>query len=226
MELDDLKAEWARQSSAASGALVLNNAMMLQSLADGRAMRVRDAGAMSGLGFYAWIFFLAAFGLFIAAHSREVKFLAPAIALLAWTIVMGVVTLRQREALRALDFSRPPAALQPAIAKLRLARAETVKWAFLTGQIVWWVPFAIVAFQGLFGVDLYAVSGAMPAILLWNVVSGVVFVPVALVLGRALRPLLAGTDMAGSFLNAITGRDMQEAHAALARLRRFQAGAD
>lgn len=226
MELDDLKAEWARQGRATAGAISLNSAMLLQSLASAREERIRDAGALSGFGFYVWIFFLAAFGLFTASHTGELKFLLPGLALQVWTIAMGALTFHQRSALRALDFTEAPAVLQAKIARLRIARAETVKWGFLTGQIVWWVPFAIVTFKGLFGIDLFALSPAMPSILMWNLIGGAIFIPIALFAGRVARLWVERAGVSNMLLNAIAGRDMREAQAALSRMRRFRDSAD
>jgi len=107
-------------------------------------------------------------------------------------------------------------------ARLRLERARTVQWALLTGQLVWWIPLAIVAFKGLLGVDLYTVSAFMPTFMAINLAVGVVFIPVALLSARVIGPLLADTRFSRSLIDAITGRDLAEAQAMAKRIGSFQ----
>jgi hypothetical protein len=144
----------------------------------------------------------------------------------AWTIVMGIVTIREREALRAVDFGRPPTEIQQRLAALRFERARTFQWAFLTGQVVWWIPLAIVLFRGVLGIDLYTVSDFMPKFMLLNVLGGLAFIPLALLAGRFVRPWLGGSSFSRWVIDALTGRDMAEARALARRIARFeQAGA-
>jgi hypothetical protein len=103
-----------------------------------------------------------------------------------------------------------------------MQRARTFLWAFLTGQILWWVPFVIVLFKGLLGVDLYRASPFMPTFIAWNLVFGVAFIPAALLIGRWVRPWVAGTRLSNTVLDMLTGADLAEARAALGRIARFQ----
>lgn len=222
MDLDDLKAGWAERDRLLANAIGLNAALMRETVTARGQDRIRRAGQMRGIGLLVWIAFVAGFGMFLAAHFGDWKFFAPALVLDIWTIAMGVITLRERGALTALDFGEAPLELQQTLAHLRMQRARTVKWAFLTGQLVWWIPFAIVLFKGLLGVDLYTVSAFMPKFLAWNLVGGLVFIPVALLAGKYLGPMIAGSSFSNTVLDAISGRDMAEARAMLGRVRRFQ----
>jgi hypothetical protein len=95
-------------------------------------------------------------------------------------------------------------------------------WAFLTGQIVWWIPLAIVAFKGLFGVDLYTVSAFMPKFMAINLALGLAFIPVVLLVGRFIGPRLADSRFSNGVIDAITGRDLAEARAIARRMDSFQ----
>ena len=222
MDLDDLKTEWARRDRQLVDALRLNARLAQDTLAMQHQDRIRRAGAMGWFGMAFWILFLIGFGAFTAHHVGEWKFFLPGAALQIWTIVMGVLTIREREALREVDFGLPPVEIQARLARLRLQRARTFLWAFLTGQILWWVPFVIVLFKGLLGVDLYRASPFMPGFIAWNLVAGVAFIPAALLIGRWLRPRVAGTRLSNTVLNMLTGADLAEARAALGRIARFQ----
>ncbi|HEY5289981.1 MAG TPA: hypothetical protein VIJ59_08100 [Caulobacteraceae bacterium] len=221
-ELEDLRADWVERDQSLAAAIRLHAGLLRESLTEQRLEKVRRYGAMRGVDLLIWISFLAAFGMFLVRSFGDWKFFVPAAALQLWTLVMGVVTIREREALRAVDFGEPPRKVQLQLARLRLERARTVQWALLTGQLVWWIPLAIVAFKGLLGVDLYTVSAFMPTFMAINLAVGVVFIPVALLSARVIGPLLADTRFSRSLIDAITGRDLAEAQAMAKRIGSFQ----
>ena len=222
MDLDDLKADWARRDQMLIDSIGLNARLVREALTEQHWERLRRRGAMSGAGLLAWIALLIGLGAFLVGHFGDWKFFGPALLLDAWTIVMGVVTIREREALRAVDFSRPPTEIQQRLAALRIERARTFQWAFLTGQVVWWIPLAIVLFKGVLGVDLYTVSAFMPKFMLLNVLAGLAFIPLALLAGRFIRPWLGGSSFSRVVIDALTGRDMAEARALARRIARFE----
>ncbi len=222
MDLDDLKADWARRDQMLIDSINLNAALVREALTEQQWERLRRRGALSGIGLLAWIALLVGFGAFLFDHFGDWKFFGPALLLDAWTIVMGIVTIREREALRAVDFGLPPTEIQQRLATLRIERARTFQWAFLTGQVVWWIPFVIVLFKGLLGVDLFTVSDFMPKFMAMNVLGGLIFIPLALVAARFVRPLLAGSSFSRFAIDALTGRDMAEARALAERVARFE----
>lgn len=222
MDLEDLKADWARRDVALAAAIRLNSGLVREALAQQRIDRVREAGAMRGFALASWMVLVALLGLYCARTFGEWEVFVPGLLLDIWTIAMGVITLREREALRAVDFGQPPLEIQQELARLRIGRARTVKWAFLTGQILWWIPLFIVLFRGLLGVNLFMVSDFMPKFIAVNLIAGLAFIPLALFAGRLIGPRAAGSRFAGAFLDAITGRDMAEARAIAGRMARFQ----
>ena len=221
MELEELRSEWMRREQALATALHANTLLLRENFVTQQTDRLCRAGPMGPLELVIWIGFVAAFALFLAHHFGEWRFFVPAAALEVWTIAVGIVTLRDRAALRALDFSRPPLELQRRIAALRLRRARIFQWAFLTGQIVWWIPLAIVLFKGLMGVDLYGLSDFMRRFIAWNLVGGVLFIPLALAAARVLAPRLSDTAVGRGFVDGVAGRDIAQARAMVARLAAF-----
>ena len=221
-ELEDIRADWAMRDQSLAAAVRVQTNLLRETLTEQRQERVRRYGAMRGVDLVVWIARLAAFGIFLARHFGDWKLFIPAAVLQVWTIVNGVVTLREREALRAVNFGLPPTDVQRQLARLRLERARTLQWALLTGQIVWWIPLAIVTFKGLFGVDLYTVSAFMPKFMAINLGLGLAFIPVALLVGRFVGPLIADTPFSHGVIDAITGRDLAEARAIAKRINSFQ----
>jgi hypothetical protein len=132
---------------------------------------------------------------------------------------MGI---RNRKAVRDLDYGMPLVTLQAKVEGLKMERVRAFKWAFLTGQVVWSMPFLIVLFEGLFGVDLYSVSDFMPRFIAWNVIGGIAFIPIAIVASRKLGGHLQRNTLFARFTDAIAGRDVVAAREFLARLERFE----
>ena len=220
-ELEDIRADWAMRDQSLAAAFRVQTNLLREALTEQRQDKVRRYGAMRGIDLAIWIALLVAFGSFLARNFGEWKFFIPAAALQLWTIVNGVVTIREREALRAVDFGQPPTEVQRQLARLRLERARSLQWALLTGQIVWWIPLAIVTFKGLFGIDLYTVS-VMPKFMAINLGLGLAFIPVALLVGRFIGPLIADTHFSRGVIDAMTGRDLAEARAIAKRINSFQ----
>jgi len=51
------------------------------------------------------------------------------------------------------------AMLVSAVRQLLLVRVRTVQWGVLMGQLVWWVPWVLVAMKGFLGLDAYEMFG-------------------------------------------------------------------
>jgi len=221
-ELEDIRADWAMRDQSLADAVRVQTNLLRETLIEQRRERLRRFGAMRSVDVLMYIAFVAALSTFLVRTFGEWKFCIPAAALLLWTIVNGAVKIREREALRAVDFSQPPIDVQQHLARLRLNRARTLQWALLTGQIVWWIPVAIVTFKGLFGLDLYTVSDVMPKFMAINLGLGLAFIPAALLVGRFVGPLIADTHVSRGVIDAITGRDLAEARAIAEQMQRFQ----
>jgi hypothetical protein len=221
-DLEDIRADWAMRDQSLAAAFRAQTNVLRETLTEQRLEKVRRYGAMRGVDLLLYVVFLIALGTFLARNFGEWKFVIPAAALQLWTIIDGAMKIREREALRAVDFGLPPRDVQRQLARLRLGRARTLQWALLTGQVVWWIPLAIVTSKGLFGVDLYTVSTFMPKFMAINLALGLAFIPMALLAGRFVGPRVADGRLSHRLVDAITGRDLAEARALAARLESFQ----
>lgn len=223
MTLDDLRTEWRTRDEVLQAKLSQQTVLLRDAMAERHLERLRRRGAMSPFALAIWIAFLIGFGAFTASNWGRWEFFIPGLLLQIWTVAMGALTFIEHDRLRAVDFSAPVLDIQKRLAALQAERARAFQWAFLTGQVLWWIPFVIVLFRGLFGVDLYRVSAFMPQFMAVNVAVGLAAIPVLLWLARAIGPRLANTRAGRSLLDGVTGRDLAEARAFAARLARFEA---
>jgi hypothetical protein len=220
MNLDILRTEWAARDQKLESMLRLNTRLLHEAFLDkGRAEieRKNDFGIFS---MFVWVGTLIAVGIFMANHVGEMRFFLPALLIQAWTLATGVEGLLQRAALRELDYAQPTLAVQKQLEALRIRRLQSFKWAFLTGQIVWWIPLVIVVLRALGG-DIYA-SEWMRQFMAINVAVGLLFIPVAIWACRRVAGRFGGSKALASFTDAIAGRDVVAARNFLERLARFE----
>lgn len=221
LTLDDLKTEWMARDRQLDSQLRMNTLLLRETLLEKHSANLGRATAGSWFQILFAIPFLAFFGWFIARHIDQPAFLLPAVLLQAWTVVMLALTIHQRGQLRELDYGRPVLELQRQVEQIKIARLTTFKWAFLTGQLLWWIPFVLVLFKGLLGVDLYTVSAFMPTFIAWNIAFGVAFIPFALWATKALAGRLGGSPRFQQFTDGIAGSDVVVAREFLEKLAQF-----
>jgi hypothetical protein len=101
--------------------------------------------------------------------------------------------------------------IQRQLASLRVLRIRITTSAVLTGQVVWWIPFLIVALKGFWDVDAYKVFGT--GLLLANIAVGLGVIPMAIWVSRKFGVRMGRSrvmqglmmELAGYNLNAATG---------------------
>jgi hypothetical protein len=225
MTLEELRDEWARHARRLDERLGRGMSLLREDWLASHRERVRRLGAFRGFDLAVWIATLALLGHFLASHWGQPMLFASALALQAWTLAAGVGQLLRRQALLDLDYGASVVALQARVEVLRIARIRAFNREFLTGQLVWWIPFFTVAFAGLTGVDLYAHPGFV-SFAAWNLAAGVAAIPIAMGLARRYGERLARNSMVRHVADSIAGRDIAEARAFIETLRRFEAGGD
>ena len=224
MTLDDLRAEWASRDRALQDALTKQTSLMRALVSENELRKIRAKSGMNPFELVIFIAFLVGFGACMGTNWGRWEFFIPALLLHIWTIAMGAFTFSQRARLLAVDFSAPVLDIQKRLAALRNERARGFQWAFLTGQVLWWIPFVTVLFWGVFGVNLYTLSEFTPRFMAINIMVGVALVPIGLWVAHMVGPRLAASKFGRSMIDAVTGRDLAEARALADRLRQFEAG--
>ena len=191
MELDDFKTEWAKRDFALQQTLKLQKALLRDMLLERQLEKLRRRRVLTLIEFLFYLAFVVGFGAFLAANWDAREFFIPALLLDIWTIAMGAITIAERMRLLNVDFSAPVLEIQKRLAGLQAERARVFQWAFLTGQVLWWIPFVIVLFWGVLGVDLYRVSAFMPVFVASNIIVGLALIPILWWAQLVLGPRLA-----------------------------------
>ena len=222
LTLDDLKTEWMARDRQLETQLRMNTLLLREALLEKHSAHLGRATAGNVFQILFSIPFLAFFGWFIARHLDQPAFLLAEVLFSVPTVVMLALNIHQRSQLRSLDYGRPVVELQSQIEKIKITRLNTFKWAFLTGQLLWWIPFVLVLFKGLLGVNLYTVSAFMPTFIAWNIAFGIAFIPFALWVSKLLSGRLGGSPRFQKFTDGIAGSDVVVAREFLNKLARFR----
>lgn len=172
MELDELKTIWAKQSESFELKLRMNELRWPMR----RFALLAAGGSVLGLLALTWL------GSFIYEHWTEPRFAIPGAVVHLWIVAMLAASVRQVWMALNVDYGQPVTEIQKQIEELRIFRMRVTKWALLSGQLVWWIPFVIVTFKGVWGVDLYRYLS--PTYLIVNFAFGLAVIPVAIWVSR------------------------------------------
>ena len=222
--LEDLRTEWAGHARRLEEQLRATNQIAREDWIERQRERVRGAGPFRWFEITVWVVTLVLLGQFLAANYTEPLLFASAALLDVWVIATGVTAIRQQRAVRNLDYGLPVTALQAQLETLRIARIRAFNVAFLTGQVVWWIPFFVVFVKGVAGVNLYA-NPWFAQFAALNVVLGLVAIPLAIGIARRYGERLSKTSAIRHIADSLAGRDIAAAREAIGKLRRFDTDA-
>jgi hypothetical protein len=208
MDLDALKEKWAEQDRKLDTAISLNRQLLLAANLQRVQSPLRRFALFTGAGVFQGAICLVILGGFIYTHWTEPRFAVPALLLHVWIIAYTAASIRLIAMALHVEYAKPIALIQKEIGALRMLRLQMIRWALLTGQVVWWIPALIVALKGLWDVDAYQVFS--PAFLLTNVAIGLALIPVAIWVSRKYGhrtdrfPAVAWLtrELAGHYINA------------------------
>jgi hypothetical protein len=218
--LEDLRDEWSGHARHMDERLRLAANVLRDDWIERHRERVLKLGPFGKFSMFVWIVTMALLGLFIGTHANQPALFFTGLVLDIWVIVAGVAEIRQQQALRNLDFGLPLLELQARIEALRIARIRWFNVAFLTGQIVWWIPLVVVVF-GALGANLY-LSPQFRTFAAWNIAGGIAFIPLAIGFSRRYGERLSRTSVVRHVADSIAGRDIAAAREYLEKLRRFE----
>ena len=222
MTLDDLRREWSERDRQLESTVRLNIQLLRENYLAKNHEYSRKLGGLGWFELISAISCIVLFALFNANHWLDWKFFVPGALLQAWVTFMLAVSIYQREALRNIDYSQPVVMLQREIEVLKMHRIVTLKWALLTGQLVWWMPFVIVFFKGILGVNLYAQSGWMDDFIIANIAVGIGLIPLAILASKALGRRWGKAPWFQKLTDNLAGNDLMAAKNFLEKLKRFE----
>jgi hypothetical protein len=219
--LEALRDEWSGHARRMDERLRLTASVLRDDWIERHRERVLKLGPFGKFSMFVWIATMVLLGLFLGTHANQPALFATGLVLDIWVIAAGIAEVRQQQAMRELDFGLPLVELQARIEALRIARIRSFNWAFLTGQIVWWIPLVVVVFGALVA-NLY-LSPQFRAFAAWNIAGGVAFIPLALWFSRRYGERLSRWPVMGHIADSIAGRDIAAAREYIEKLRRFEA---
>lgn len=159
-------------------------------------------------------------GSFLYEHWDTARFAVPALALHAWLVAAFAASLYEVVQASRIDFGEPVREAQQRLAELRAFRVKTTKWALLTGQVVWWMPFVIVALKGVAGMDPYAIIP--PKYLAIQVGAGIAAIPILLWVANRLAAAASTAGFVKWLAEQIAGTELTEAQRLLDALAEFE----
>lgn len=160
MELDDMKAAWRELERRVEAVTAAQVATAAELTLERTRSELRRFARLPLLELVSGALLSLLLGSFLASHVGELRFAVPGAALLVGSIWTVAVSIRQLAALRHIDYAGPVVAIQRELAALRALRLRTSRWMLLLAPVVW-TPLAIVAAEGLIGLDLYREPGPL-----------------------------------------------------------------
>jgi len=147
-------------------------------------------------------------GSFLANHLTQARFVWPAALMDVWFGATLIAAIHQLLAARKINYDEPIAGVQQQLGRLRILRFRTFRWLFLTGQIVWWMPFLITSLEMVFGVDAYRYL--TPGFIMANILAGLALIPLLLQVFKRFR-FAAKASWYERLADVIAGQSLAEA---------------
>jgi hypothetical protein len=220
MELDALKEKWAEHDRKLDVSIRLNRQLLMAANMNLVRSPLRRLAFFVGLGALIGLIGPVILGQFIYQHWAEPRFVLPAVVLHVWVIANLAASIRQIAMALQLDYDKPIAVIQKQLESLRVLRIRITQWALLTGQVVWWIPFLIVALKGFWDVDAYKVFGT--AFLLANLAVGLAIIPLAIWVSRKFRDRMGRSPVMQRLMKELAGYNLNAATGFLATLSEFE----
>jgi hypothetical protein len=220
MDLDILKEKWAEQDRKLDSVIRLNRQLPMAANMNRLQSPLRRFSLFTGLGVFVGLITLVILGRFIHTHWAEPRFALPAAALHVWVIAYVAASIRQMAITFQIDYNKPIALIQKQIESLRVLRLRVIRWAWLTGQLVWWIPFLIVVLKGLWDVDAYKALSV--GFLIANMAMGLALIPAAIWLSRKYGDRMDRSPVVRRFMRNLAGYNITAASGFLETLSEFE----
>jgi len=205
---EEMEAAWKTQSAKLDQAtLLLTDRVRQESI-------LRIKAPLRGLIVSLWMEIalcsvgMIVMGSFLAEHLAQTRYVWPAAMMDIWFCVTLISSIRQLVAVKRVSYDAPIARVQEQLTGLRILRLKTFRWIFLTGQVVWWVPFLITSVQMFFGVDAYRYL--TPGFIWTNVLVGLALIPLLLLVSKRVH-FAAQESWYGRLADVIAGQSLTDA---------------
>jgi hypothetical protein len=212
--------QWAKQDRKLDACIRLNRDLLMAGRKNRLQSPLRRFAFTAGFGALSGLIGTMVLGSFIYDNWAEPRFAPPAVLLHVWMIATAAASIRQMAMALRIDYDQPIAAIQKQIESVRILRIRVTRWALLTGQLVWWIPFLIVALKGLWGLDAYKLFGA--PFLLANLAAGLAIIPLAIWVAKKFGGRLGSSPLIQRLTRDVAGYNLNAAAGFLATLAAFE----
>lgn len=223
LDLDALRAGWSSHQQQLDASLTLNAQTLRAALRQrtGAAFRRHRKWLLASI--IGATLTLAALLTFIVLHRDDsiYRLLATPLALLA--LAELIVDLRQWRALSSLDLCAPVLQVQAVLDRLRGRALRLARWVLLSSVLLW-LPLLLVLVKGLSGVDL--LDHLHPSVIYVNLLVGVLFVPLALLVMRWANARFAQRPGYQRFLDDVAGGSFGQVRQRFDAQREFEHAVD
>lgn len=213
--IDELRTAWQEHDRKIEESLRLNRELLRTAKLENIRTPLRALSMRIALEIAVGVILTILLGGFLGSHLAEPRYFGPAAILDVWVISSLATSVRQLVSVHGIDYGQPVTAIQRELSRVRMLRIRSVRWQLLTGQVVWWVPFLIVFFKALLGIDVYQTFST--AFLVCNVLLGIAVIPIAIWAARTFGSRLDGSPFWRWLMDEVAGRKLAEAqkHAAV-----------
>jgi len=220
MDFDVLKEKWTEHDRKIDVSISLKRQFMRTSKMKRVQVPLLRFALFAGLGTLVGLIGLVILGQFIFEHWSEPRFALPAAVLDVWLIAHVAASSRIAAMALRIDYDKPVIVIQKQLDSLRVLRIRITQWALLTGQVVWWIPFLIVALKGFWNVDACKLFGAV--LLQANVAAGLAIIPLAIWASRKFEDRLGGSPKIQWLMREVAGYNLNAAAGNLAKVFEFE----
>lgn len=218
--LDELKSMWEANDRKLDESVRLNRVLLRGERLRGVRAPLRQLIFELSMEIAASAVAMALLGNFFAQPIAEARFVWPAALLDLWLLFCIVASARQLVRAKRIAYDGPVATIQGQLGELRILRVRTFRVALLSGQIVWWIPFSIVALKMLFGIDAYRFLSA--GVIAVNLLFGVAVIPAAIWMTKRFGHRFKRSGWMGRLADEIAGRSLSEAQRTVTEIVEFE----
>ena len=168
---------------------------------------------------------LVMLGNFLADHFSHVRFAWPAAVLDIWFMLGLGVAIWQLVLVKGIDYDAPVAAIQRQLGQLRIVRLRSIRWALLTGQVVWWIPFYLILLQLVSAggpASVAALYNRLRSFVVFNLCFSLALIPVWIWIARKWKGPMERSAGMGWLADQVSGVSLNDAGKFLADLAAFE----
>lgn len=218
MQLDDLKAVWSAHGAALERSLAIDERLLRETLLRKVRFRLAPYVLCRALEVALGVAVLLAIVTVLGAHLAEPRYLVVGWTLAGFTFWLTALCATLLVGSLRLDYGGPVMLLQSDVERIKLVEYRALKWALLGGVLLW-LPFLLVVFEALTGVE--GLARVQLPFLVGNLAFGGVVYAAGQAWSKRYVERADPAPWARRVVDALSGRSLRSVSDQLAELSRF-----